>query len=736
MHRLLLCSCLVLSTFLAASLRVDDEDNKASPVSGTKIAATPRHGPLVVEERRGPLVVDEGDATLAPAANHSAGVLQWLGKSTLGELELSGNRVLPPLPSLTNVALQAVRQVQDGFDDDPSMLDEEENMTFSDYGKNKTKKKVILTTNTTKKNYSYVCLTMMLLVITLYICFITCGDANAAALEEKGNELKQLEFSYIQLMTDMEGKVKKLVDMQVDWSQHVFETKKNDFVEFATRLKNNPERYGNEAAELVEPFKAFVKAWLDIFKEASMEPIDNPLVPITAAEIDACSSINAVAEVIINKLDALEIEFVDLPKEAGNKRGSVWQVDLDLESGKAQRKAFLERTQKARDMCMCSWANLLERNPLYLGVTIEKYHGPMGKSKFLFPLEVNVCRVGRIVFLTVKHFFLFVLFIVCHWVMVISLIMRADVAFVCMVFATMLMWIIMWRFEVFDLVGSLKVLAISIRSQKDAMLQKGKEIQAISEKIEMPSQIWIYRTRPKLDILSGLCRKIGSSKWPDAGNLKEFLDAVNEGLEGLTKSCGSLLEFCLLGEEAMALVRQQAEAASDVITKQLAAEIQPQLQTLLRIPRLLVVRVIGCKDLPKGSWADDYDPYVRIRTKKDGRWLQTLAIPNEQNPSWHSSEKPCEFRFLLSGPETDLQAEVMDENSVASDTFIGSAGFPLSEFSENGQWQTQTKALQESTGEVTVECFLATDLENLAQIMPLQPMKQDEEASSDGDGDG
>ena len=53
--------------------------------------------------------------------------------------------------------------------------------------------------------------------VFIYI-YIYKSHANSLK-KEKSSELKGLEFSYIQLMTDMEQKVQRLVDMQVDWSR-------------------------------------------------------------------------------------------------------------------------------------------------------------------------------------------------------------------------------------------------------------------------------------------------------------------------------------------------------------------------------------------------------------------------------------------------------------------------------------------------------------------------------------
>eukprot|EP00929_Paragymnodinium_shiwhaense_P090076 TRINITY_DN50303_c0_g1_i1.p1 TRINITY_DN50303_c0_g1~~TRINITY_DN50303_c0_g1_i1.p1 ORF type:complete len:731 (-),score=229.60 TRINITY_DN50303_c0_g1_i1:65-2257(-) len=574
-----------------------------------------------------------------------------------------------------------------------------------------------------RKVASYFALLMLLLTNTIFFCYIVFGDSNAQSLDDKAEELKELEWSYVVIMKDMEKKVQALCDMQVDWSQHMFNAKKNDFVEFLLRLQANPERFGGAGSELLEPLRKLVKAWLLVFRECSIDPITSPMRPIEDAELDNCGSVPGLCDLVCKKLEATQIQFIELPPKAGSeRRGSVWQVDQEVENQKAIRQEFMERAKKSREMCLCSWINAAELNPLYLTHTIERHQNKKSRRE-CFPLELKFFKVMRINFLTCKHLGLFILFVLMHLLALYLLVIRGHVGFLISLVCCALMWVVMWKFEVFDLAGHLRIMALEIHAQKDEMLAKGREIESLIARIERPSQLWIHRTRPVLDVMSGLCRKISVTKWPDGSSLKEFVETILAGVEALADGLGSTAEFSVVGDDLMKCVRLQLETTAAFISKNNARDVKPELLQRMQLPKMVVVRVLGCKNLPKGTWVDNYDPYVRLRCREDARWLRTSAKSNNPNPKWHTSTSSCEFRFLLHGPETELLVEVMDENSVGSDTFIGSVKIPLAEM-EKGIWKSFTKKLPDAwQGDVSLECLFAADMEALVQLFPAPPIR-------------
>jgi hypothetical protein len=262
-------------------------------------------------------------------------------------------------------------------------------------------------------------------------------------------------------------------------------------------------------------------------------------------------------------------------------------------------------------------------------------------------------------------------------------------------------------------------MALQLGDQRDAMVRKVEEIEGIEGKIHFPSKVWIYRTRPRLDILTALCRKLVGTKWSDTKSCKDFMAVVLKALEEMESHIDTLQVFEQLEEETMRLVQRQAEEASLFIGKCSAREVRNELMERLSLPRVLGVRVVSCSGLPAGN-----DPYVRLRVKQEGRWLKTDSRQNARDPTWHTDTHLCEFRFLLNGKETELEAEVMHEVSGMSDTYIGAAAFSMSDMEKSGKgaFITMSKMLKDCPqAKVTLQVLLASEVSHLIPLNYAKP---------------
>jgi len=459
-----------------------------------------------------------------------------------------------------------------------------------------------------------------------------------------------------------------------------------------------------------------------------MDPVEKPLQTATDYELYYCSNVQDILALLIKRLKPVHVQFIDLPLSNGNRRGSVWQVSVALEDSLKDRMAYLQHA-RASDNCMVSWMSCCGRNPTYLHQYVDKQQKTKGRC---CPWELNFCRVLRVNILTSRHFLFLLILMLGHVLLVISLFCSSlhreggeasrgasRVPIVCSFVGTVLMWIVLWKFETFDTAARIRTMSLQLGNQRDAMIRKVEEIEDIEGKIQFPSKVWIYRTRPRLDILTGLCRKLVGTKWNDTKACGHFLGVALEGIERMDQCIGTLQTFEKLEEETMRLVQRQAEDASTFIGKSSAREVKMELVERLSIPKVLGVRVIGCSDLARGN-----DPYVRLRVKEEGRWLKTNCRENSKDPKWHTDDNLCEFRFLLTGKETDLEAEVMHEVAHMSDTYIGAAHFSLQDMAAAGKgvWRPVSKSLKEaSSGKVQLEVILCSEVEHL---VPLNHPKQ------------
>eukprot|EP00927_Polykrikos_kofoidii_P069334 TRINITY_DN6476_c0_g1_i2.p1 TRINITY_DN6476_c0_g1~~TRINITY_DN6476_c0_g1_i2.p1 ORF type:complete len:926 (+),score=156.71 TRINITY_DN6476_c0_g1_i2:108-2885(+) len=594
-------------------------------------------------------------------------------------------------------------------------------------------------------SYIMLCWLIAITAICVYL-FLCLGVETDEEVTRSAEQLQQLERAYDEVMQGMNTIIGELCHKEVDWSQACFNDAKDDFADFCGRIKDGPERLGGEKAdkELVSHFRLFVQAWLEIFAECSLDPATEPLKPFARGDFARCQSLRSVCDVVVKTLRPLKVHFAELPTDTKEKTGATMQrsystesafmVQTKVQEGKASRSAYIAKAiNDPRDHCFCTWLTCCGLNNFYRTSkmiiermrkdAIEKYQRKRERKQWC-PREFNCFRTGliRINFLTCGHFLFFLAWILTHILTVFVYMLSAHVAMVMGTISAILMWIILWRIEHFDITVHLKLMKLEMQGQKDLIKSKFAALETVRDKIDLPAKIWVHRTRPMLDLMKGLCRKLSDSKWSNVTATQDFLAVVIQGLDLMSKGVGSVKAFSELSDEAMTICRRQTEKAVNFVAKSHAKEVASHLVPLLAVPSLVKIRVIRCVDLPKGSlFAFAYDPYVRLRIKKvtPSDWLRTPPRPNEQSPAWHSEETPFEYVFMVVGHNPVLEVEVMDANTMGQDTYVGRVLFDISNLKASNQWKRVKRKLEDcSEGEVELDAFFVTNIAGLDQVMP------------------
>eukprot|EP00929_Paragymnodinium_shiwhaense_P013354 TRINITY_DN121216_c0_g1_i1.p1 TRINITY_DN121216_c0_g1~~TRINITY_DN121216_c0_g1_i1.p1 ORF type:complete len:893 (+),score=278.90 TRINITY_DN121216_c0_g1_i1:156-2834(+) len=588
-----------------------------------------------------------------------------------------------------------------------------------------------------RKNWLFMTLAFVAGAVVQFVYFVLlAGGSVEQALMDRAEELATLQSSYETMMKDFEKKMKGLCDMQVDWSQHVLNGKKEDFIEFLNRVQNFPEKLGGAQADalLLVPFQKLLKLWLKTFSECSIDPVKEPLLVAEADSIiDDAKSLGDICTKLVQALEPMKIQFMEVPEEERNKRGSVWQVDATIKADKTKRQDLIEAAKKPQEASGCSWLDIVGLNKDY-----KETPKPLGdrQAAETFPLTIKPfgccgCSLGgklvRINLISAKHTAFVLYATVMHLLLLMNYLLQSPLAAFLSMAGCVLMIILLVRFEKSDVLAQMEISQNLMTEQKNEMIQKARKLDNLYSKVADPANVWINRTRPKLDIFSGLYKKLTGTKWQSVDLSKEFLEAVVQGLEQLEKSFGSLHLWIpvaggeyetLLNGEAMKIMRQLAEKASKGIKTGNARELKTGLVEMLKVPKLMTVRVKQCRNLPRGMLSDDYDPYVRIRAREEGKWLKTNSLGNNPNPDWTGADQ-ADMRFMIRQPDAVLEVEIMDENVLGSDTYIGGCKLPVAQLQAEGRWRTITKSLEDaSQGEVELDAFYSPDAASLAKLMP------------------
>merc|ERR1740121_657585 len=66
-------------------------------------------------------------------------------------------------------------------------------------------------------------------------------------------------------------------------------------------------------------FRRFCINWLHVFEECSIDPIGHPKTVVTSDELEACYSIEEVAEKCMDRLRATEVRFISIQRDQDTK---------------------------------------------------------------------------------------------------------------------------------------------------------------------------------------------------------------------------------------------------------------------------------------------------------------------------------------------------------------------------------------------------------------------------------
>eukprot|EP00929_Paragymnodinium_shiwhaense_P002786 TRINITY_DN103074_c0_g1_i1.p1 TRINITY_DN103074_c0_g1~~TRINITY_DN103074_c0_g1_i1.p1 ORF type:complete len:824 (+),score=178.95 TRINITY_DN103074_c0_g1_i1:125-2473(+) len=582
--------------------------------------------------------------------------------------------------------------------------------------------------------------------VALFVFYVIFGDDDLAKeIDERTTQLEDLGSTCDNLSDQVRSQIEDLVEKQVDWSQHDFNNKKEDFLAYLEFLQEHIDRLGGAEAneELGALHRQFCLLWLQMFKECSKNPVTDPYHPISQEELAKCpSTVTAASAWLAERLYDKDVQFVDLGQEAqADRRGSAFMVvAAPVAPVGSKRAALLQKAKLVADPSFLpAWINVCSMNKNYSYEIKAERTTP-------FPCELMLCLgTVRIHFVSPLHcsvvVYWCILLPICYYVYMIPHVVGA----VLILLGWGMVSVLLIRFEKIDVVAQLTGAEAALRQEQDDVKKVKDELAAFYKNVDEVSRVWTSRTRPRLDIMKQIMRKVMETRWSNTKACKDFLEVVVEGLQTLEKSVGRMDYYCylptmldrkLLGRSAMALMQKQLEKVAGLVRCKDTKELTRKLKDVMLIPNLLAVRILAGHAFPKGTWTDTYDPYVRLRAKKEGDWVRTHCIPNCNSPRWHTPLQKVEYRFLVEGYGKQLEFEVLDQNSVCEDTFMGAVSVAIDDLS-TGSWNRLCEELQDpvdpsTPGQLEIEVFLAREAGELHFLMGDEGGEADEDEDDSG----
>jgi hypothetical protein len=564
------------------------------------------------------------------------------------------------------------------------------------------------------------------------------------------------------------------LQLMVDHAQHDFNLKKNEFVSFMRFCHDDPVRLGGSKAdsELGAHIKAFTSMWLRIFRECSRCPATKPFEVISREEFHKCpKNVSGIGGYISKKLADVEVGFVDLAPHKDN-RGRKVSGWLAFGEGREAwptpwREELLRKANRIpKDTSwgiVPSWLSFCHSNSNYLFLPREERLSST-RDEF-YPLELNCfCGCLRINLVSCQH-----VWIILYWFFLIAMAKwyhhhgtlgyaSGVLGFYLVLVAFLITSFVLWRFENIEHLAQLqRVRNVYVKEEED-LLRMQQEVEEFNANRSSIMMLWTNRTRPRLNIMNEILKKLKHTRWSSLFACAEFLAAVNDGLNHMENTLGPTECYLshspgkLLSREAQAIIRKQLDKVAETIQISDAREVSQMAKDIMVVPNLLAVRVLGCRGLPNGcAGFCSLNSYVKMRTKQgSNNWIRTKSIENETSPRWHAKDAaadPCtgdcdgekypppdhrqaEFRFLVEGRGKELECHVMDgpdeQRSVTDsphdreETFVGRANFTIDNL-RPGEWIRISRTLEECAGQsgssLELEVFLAREATDLLAIM-------------------
>jgi hypothetical protein len=375
------------------------------------------------------------------------------------------------------------------------------------------------------------------------------------ALEKKQN----LTRSYNELLSDMDALLTKSAESSAGLAERSFESKRRDFQRFLERAKMRFSRDGNysgqyhkgEAEQLLKQFRCFCINWLKIFEECSIDPIHFPKQVVTQEELLRCTTITEVCDLCLERLRVTEVRFITVQRDEDMKLLKKNQNELrrittaaakvsGQQSGGAGPLAIqdLANSMPAGPNC-CSWWKC---GLFGCGVSTEDAIAEEG-----FPKECS-CLCMRVVLLSKEHVVL--LFGCVSTAIVITMSVytlqlsdgsqteETPVLRLCLAAMALVAIIVMLvRFEEIDVIQQMEREVKQLEQSTAAVEQQRQRMREFWTNCQQLTELWLYRTVPRLDLYKELHSQIEDVS---TENALQSITSSNQHLEELNHHLGPL----------------------------------------------------------------------------------------------------------------------------------------------------------------------------------------------------
>jgi len=428
---------------------------------------------------------------------------------------------------------------------------------------------------------------VFLIPCTMYFIKLTMSYDKSLMQKQRLVQDEQLKLGH-----ELEGQVdamnqllSRANDSAALLTERIFVSRVRDFQRFLDDSKRFDKYFDGcqiDTKRLVLQFRTFISQWLDVLKEWSIDPNNEP--PMIAADgLESLGTVGEIAAVVDERLQAMEVSHISVKFELHRyqaERGGRKSIPTEGIENQTDIEAGQPGTSFARLRCACPWLMCFGRRCCgkrhdvdYENHTDEtgypKKYG-FGCLNLTLLSQEHSALLGGFVFGLVV-FLMFVVDVSCQNYR------RQGEDILGIALTEFCIVVVLMRFEQLDEVQSLKREAARLKEERLRAQKRHEMMNTYWEAVQQMTDFWVHRTVPCLSLYKEVHEHLIRV---EKDELLMLLAGANFELRELDTALGAMDLWRLDGELDM----QKKKDISDALTK-LCSE-RSLGDVLMKLPRV------------------------------------------------------------------------------------------------------------------------------------------------------
>lgn len=410
----------------------------------------------------------------------------------------------------------------------------------------------------------------------MFKMFRSSDEKIRAKEAEIAEKKKELAVTYNSLIASVDDLLGKAAESSATLAERSFESKRRDFNRFLERAESRCAALGLTGSDrdvMLREFRRFVKRWLVVFEECSVDPVAHPKVVVSDEELDRCTSIDELSKLVLERLKLTEVRFVTSQRQRDVKIvqgfGSIKGKLLALPDAAAPME--LKRSPSISSMASDSFQSQLAPPPVpergsccpCTWWECGSGHKRDVDAQSGWPRQLS-CGCCTLSILSRDHTILILGFLTGCVIFGLEFTIHSGshaLTLGATVFYEICLVVILVVFEDVDAVAKLDKDVEELSRESERIADRRQQMHEYWGAMQNMTDLWLHRTIPRLELLKEVQGYLEDA--PDQDVLP-FMANANARLEDLEKYTGALTHWRNDGEMSEDLKKKFAERVTKI----------------------------------------------------------------------------------------------------------------------------------------------------------------------------